>query len=218
MRANKKIGLTIALVAIFFSWGILKNIIAAPVSDRILESVDIMDDIDRSEVTIKFSFPFRYDSHFPKEKGDELRINLRPINVSQVDADALLRRESLIPRQTDLVPLESVVYEGNFSSNPLGTDTFNEAVDRRLEIRLSDIQDELDALSEAEKLRRISEERRKIVNDLNLEIRDPSDKTLYLNFGYEVAFGVEQGGDFRSIVVYVCDQEYSHKLKRCLDY
>jgi len=136
------------------------HLLAAPVSDRVIESVDIFDDIHRSEVTINFSFPLRYEKYFPLHKGKELRIRLSPLVVAQVDSDAVFERESVVPRQTELVPLYEVVYEGDFPADGL---------------------------------------------------------YLNLSFSKEVAFYVEQGSNFRSIVVYVCEQEFSRKLKRCLD-
>lgn len=138
----------------------MTHLVAAPVSDRVIESVDIIDDIHRSEVTINFSFLLRYEKHFPLHKGTELRIRLQPLVVPTVDLDAVFERESVVPRQTELVPLEEVVYEGDFSADGL---------------------------------------------------------YVHLSFGTAVAFGVQQGSDFRSIVVYVCEREYSNKLKRCLD-
>lgn len=161
MDKIKKIGnpVFISIYALMVLY--ITNIIAAPVTDRVLKSVDIIDDIHRSEVTIKFTFPVRYVSHFPLHKGDELRIRIRPLAVAQVDRDAVFKRESIVPRQTELVPLEEVVYEGDFA---------------------------------------------------------PEGLFLNLSFGFEVAFGVEQGADFRSIVVYVCEQEFSKKLKQCLDF
>lgn len=146
----------------------MTHLIAAPVgdgdriieNDRIIESVEIIDDIHRSQVTIKFSFPIRYEKHFPLHKGNELRIRLLPLVVPTVDLDAVFSRESVAPRQTELVPLEEVVYEGDFSADGF---------------------------------------------------------YVQLSFITAVAFDVEQGTDFRSIVVYVCEQEYSNKLKRCLD-
>ena len=138
----------------------MAQLIAAPVKDRVIESVDVVDDIHRSEVSINFSFPVRYLKHFPLHKGKELRIRLRPLVVPQVDLDAVFERESMVPHHTELAPLYEVVYEGDFT---------------------------------------------------------PEGFYVYLTFNNEMAFGVEQGSNFRSIIVYVCKHEYSNKLKRCLD-
>ncbi len=139
----------------------MTHLIAAPVSDRVIESVDTTDDIRRSEVSINFSFPVRYEKHFPLHKGKELRIRLRPLLVDPVDQEAVFERESVVPTRTELVPLYEVVYEGDFAADGF---------------------------------------------------------YVHLSFDHEVAFGVGQGENFRSIVVYVCEQEYSTKLERCLDY
>jgi len=136
------------------------QLIAAPVKDRVIESVDIVDDIHRSDVSINFSFPVRYMKHFPLYKGKELRIQLRPLVVAPVDTDAVFEREAIVPQQTELVPLYEVVYEGDFSADGF---------------------------------------------------------YVHLSFDTDMVFGVEQGTDFRSIVVHVCQTEYSNKLKYCLD-
>jgi hypothetical protein len=168
-------------------------IAAAPVADRILENVEIIDDIHRSEVTIQFSIPIRYEKHFPLYKGKELRIRLRPLRVSAVDLAALFQRESIVPRPTDLVPLEEVIYDGDFSQTELTRDEFD------LLTRDNLTQQEL---SERESIRR------KISS---------TDFYLRLLFSNNVAFDVEQGKNFRSIVVYVCEKEISRKEKHCLD-
>ncbi len=158
---------------------------AAPVSGRIIEQIDVSDDIHRSEINIRFSFPLRYESHFPKQQGKNIRINFRPIAISALDLDALFKRESMVPHKTDLVPLESVVFE----SDTLGDEQTNLG-------QLTDIE------------RRQKEE----------ELRTESNFYLILSFSRNVAFAVEQGSDFRSIVVYVCEQHFSQKNKQCEDY
>ncbi len=176
------------LLLIFFcgSVFILNNQFkAAPVSGRILESIEVEDDIHRSQVKIQFSFPIRYESHFPKKDAKTVRINFRPMTISAVDLDALFQRESVIPHRTDLVPLESVVFE----AETLGNEQTN-----------------LGNLSASE--RKQKEE----------ELRTESDFYLILSFSRHVAFAVEQGSDFRSIVVYVCEHAFSEQEKICEDY
>ncbi len=89
---------------------------SAPVRGRIIESVDVRDDGHRSEITIRFTFPLRYEHHFPLYEGDLLRISLLPLAVAEVDVGALFKRESAVPRPVGLAPLLEVVYEGDFSA------------------------------------------------------------------------------------------------------
>ena len=166
-------------------WLFKDKFIAAPVSDRVIKNVEVVDDIHRSQVTINFSFPLRYESHFPIGKGQEIRINFRPLTISRLDLDALFRRESVFPQQTDLVPLERVTFESEFIDNPsTGLGGFSEPEARRRE------------------------------QQLNRE----KDFYVMLSFAQNVAFGVYQGKDFRSIIVYVCEKEFSRELQRCADY
>jgi len=133
---------------------------AAPVADRVIEGVDVFDDIHRSEVSINFTFPVRYIKHFPLYKGKELRIRVAPLVVAPVDEDAVFERENVVPQQTELVPLYEVVYEGDFDADGF---------------------------------------------------------YVHLSFNDDVVFGVEQGANFRSVVVYVCQEKYSAELKQCQD-
>ena len=157
-KKNRKLLLLILLLAVaLYS---MAQLIAAPVKDRVIQSIEVTDDVHRSEVHINFSFPVKYIKHFPLYKGKELRIQLRPLMIPLVDNDAVYGREVIVPQQTELVSLYEVVYEGDFSADGF---------------------------------------------------------YIHLSFNDEVVFGVEQGADFRSIVVYVCQQKYSDTLKYCLD-
>lgn len=84
-----------------------------------MENITVVDDIHRSEVRINFSFPLRYENHFPKKKGKEIRVNFRPMTISRVDFDALYKREAVVPEKTELVPLELVVFESESAGNSL---------------------------------------------------------------------------------------------------
>lgn len=182
---NTGIALFVIALTVINLWVFNSKFIAAPVSDRIIESVTVLDDIHRSEVKINFSFPLRYENHFPKVKGREIRVNFRPMAISNVDLDALYKREAMVPENTELVPLELVVFESESSGNPLaGLGGFTEG------------------------------ERRQKEEDMRTE----DDFYLILSFKREVVFGVHQGSDFRSIVVFVCEKEFSEELKQCLDY
>ena len=87
---------------------------AEPVRQRVLDEIDVRGDDACSIIRVSFNFPVRYMSHFPLEKGAELRIQLQPIAVSTEDLDALFKRESLVPTKfDDRVPLREVVYEGD---------------------------------------------------------------------------------------------------------
>jgi hypothetical protein len=186
MKITKyKVVLFVLVLTAINLWVYNKKFIAAPVSGRIMESISIVDDIHRSEVRINFSFPLRYENHFPKIKGKEIRVNFRPMTISELDFDALYQREAIGPEKTELVPLELVVFESEFLGSSLtGTGGFTE------------------------------NERRKKEKAMRTE----DDFYLVLSFEREVVFGIHQGSDFRSIVIFVCEKEFSEESKQCLDY
>lgn len=86
---------------------------AQPTRDRVLGDVVITEHPEAADVSVGFNFPVRYLSHFPMEKGNELRIKLLPIAVSQVDRDALFQRESYTPRRPNLAGVDEILYEGD---------------------------------------------------------------------------------------------------------
>ena len=101
---------------------------------------------DCSRITIEFVFPVQYVSHFPRETGRELQVQLRPLAVGGSNTAALV---------------------------------FNESI--------------------------------RVVDDLSVELtrfeyigdRFPSDPYLWLVSPNEFSFRVEQGSDFRSLVLFI---------------
>lgn len=90
--------------------------IAQPTRDRVLGEVEIIEYPEQAQVRVGFSFPVRYEGHFPVTEGDELRIQLSPIAVGRVDRDALFQRESYTPRQPNLAGVTEVLFEGDTRS------------------------------------------------------------------------------------------------------
>lgn len=101
---------------------------APPVRDKVLEEVRIVDNNGTLMVEVHFSFPLRYQSHFPQEQGEELRVQLRPVRVPSSDLSALYKREGVVPRDADAVSLDEVIYEGDMEGGPYLTLRFTRPV------------------------------------------------------------------------------------------
>jgi hypothetical protein len=94
----------------------------------IVNDVEIKEEGKCAVIRVEFSFPVRYVKHFPYESGDDLRIQIEPIAVSQGDKEALFTRESVRPPPNDIASLLEVVYEGNIEGGPFLTLSFRRPV------------------------------------------------------------------------------------------
>jgi hypothetical protein len=137
-----KVSLLIA--ALFFLVPMLAS--AQPAGNRAIEEAYVDRSGNCSRINVDFVFPVQYLSHFPRERGEELQVQLRPLAIGNTDIGALI---------------------------------FNEPV------RLS--------------------------GDLSIELvrfdymgdRYPADPYLLMASPHEFSFRVEQGEDFRSLVLFV---------------
>ena len=108
---------------------------AQPVGEQMIDSVEISKgstpcDPDLSIITM--NFPVRYLNHYPQVASDEVRIRIRPLRVSQIDASELEERESRTPdRRIDSL-LHEVIYEGDFRGGPYLTMIYKSAVRSRV--------------------------------------------------------------------------------------
>lgn len=124
--------LPIWLFAALISFIVIKSHSAPPVRDKVLEEVQIVRSDGNVIIEVHFSFPMRYLSHFPQESGESLRIRLRPVRVPSSDANAVFRREGVVPRYADTVAVDEVIYEGDAPGGPLLTLNFTRPVSYRV--------------------------------------------------------------------------------------
>ena len=120
------------------AWGTLVTVIsllltswsytAAPVRDKVLDDIDVVQSDGNVFIQVLFSFPLRYRSHFPAKRGEELRIRLQPVRVPLSDLGAVPRRESVIPQYADAVSVDEVIYEGDIEGGPYLTIRFTRPV------------------------------------------------------------------------------------------
>ena len=104
------------------------NVQAQPVRDRILDDVHVMDKNGCIIIQVAFTFPVRYVRHFPFDKGDELQIQIEPINIGPLEQEVLSDRESFTPPHHKKVPLDDVIYEGDIEGGPYLTLLFTREV------------------------------------------------------------------------------------------
>jgi hypothetical protein len=101
---------------------------APPVRDKVLQDVNVVRDDGNVYLEVLFSFPLRYRSHFPADRGDELRVRLQLVRVPVSDLDAVPRRESVVPHDADAVAVDEVMYEGDIEGGPYLTVRFTRPV------------------------------------------------------------------------------------------
>lgn len=99
---------------------------AQPVRDRVLEEVTVTRSEDAYLVRVAFSFPVRYQSHFPEQEGDELRVLMTPAVVGPTEEEAVYERESV--RLSGDGPAYEVIWEGDAPGGPFLTVLFREPV------------------------------------------------------------------------------------------
>jgi hypothetical protein len=97
---------------------------AEPVTDRILAGHQVRTSPGCVLLKINFNIRIRYLSHFPVERGDELRISVRPLDPAQASADVLTRRESLRPPDSRDVPIKAIEFEAARADGPTLTIQF----------------------------------------------------------------------------------------------
>ena len=67
---------------------------AQPVVDQGLRDAQVAVQTGCTILKVNFNFRIRYASHFPLDRGDELRITVNPIDRNQAAALLTLRREA----------------------------------------------------------------------------------------------------------------------------
>jgi hypothetical protein len=97
---------------------------AQPTGGRILTDITVTGDEICKTAKIGFNFPIRYINHFPQSEGNEVRIQLKPVTVDSIDAQALADREAFSPVD-DATLLSNVIYEGDMPGSPYLTLQFN---------------------------------------------------------------------------------------------
>lgn len=92
---------------------------AEPALDRVLSAVQVSDQSRCTALSINFNLRVRYLSHFPVTRGQELRIQLRPIDGQIAAGEILSRRESLRAPQTRFGHIRAIDFEAGNAAGPV---------------------------------------------------------------------------------------------------
>jgi len=106
-----------ALTCLFIIFSIFPLIAHA----RVVTNVEVVAQEDGYEVEIEFLFPIRYISHSPEGPSQELRIQLRPVNIQQLtdgQVEDLRERISLSWDESTGIPLKDITIEGGDPEQP----------------------------------------------------------------------------------------------------
>jgi len=95
---------------------------------RVLESVDVIDRGEATELRVGFSVPVRYIRHAPAARGSTLEVQIGTVSFGSLNGPSLFGSESLRPSARS-VSLVDVVYEGGRSEGPVLVFHFSRAVD-----------------------------------------------------------------------------------------
>ncbi len=95
---------------------------------RVLESVDVIDRGEATELRVGFGVPIRYLRHAPAARGSTLEVQIGTVSFGSLNGPSLFGSESLRPR-TPAVSLVDVVYEGGRPEGPVLVLHFSRSVD-----------------------------------------------------------------------------------------
>ncbi|WP_165793849.1 SPOR domain-containing protein [Hyphococcus luteus] len=93
--------------------------------DRVLSRVTVSESQQCAVATISFNFPIRAVSHFPKDHGDHVRIDLKPIETGRSISDGLTAREELRAPLSRKAGIQEIQYDGDAPTGPVLTVTFD---------------------------------------------------------------------------------------------
>jgi hypothetical protein len=109
-------------ISIMFSYALN----AQPVAQDVLDDVLISSSEYAGIIKIKFRMPVRYLSHYPKQLGREIRVQVDVVNILK-NSSSGNERESITPQERKRFGLDEVVYEKEGKSHYL-TLFFNKEV------------------------------------------------------------------------------------------
>ena len=99
--------------------GVPAAVQAEPALDRVLGSVQVLNQKSCTALGISFNLRVRYVNHFPVSGGQELRISLRPIDASQAAGEILSRRESLRAPESKFARIRAIDFEAGAAAGPV---------------------------------------------------------------------------------------------------
>jgi tetratricopeptide (TPR) repeat protein len=97
------------LLAAALAWS--EAALAQPVLDLALSDAQLLSKKGCAILKVNFNIRIRYASHFPLDRGEELRISINPIDRDQAIALQLLQREAVRPPDSKLVGIKAIDFE-----------------------------------------------------------------------------------------------------------
>jgi tetratricopeptide (TPR) repeat protein len=85
--------------------------LAQPVLDLVLSDAQIVAKKSCAILKVNFNIRIRYASHFPLDRGEDLRISINPIDRDQAIALQLSKREAVRPPESKLVGIKAIDFE-----------------------------------------------------------------------------------------------------------
>jgi hypothetical protein len=127
-RAGCRAWPVLAALVLELAVGALASPISAePVIDRGLAGAQAVGTRTCAVIKIEFNFRIQYASHFPLNRGADLRIAVRPIDAPQ--GLALLRREAVRAPSPDITSIVAIELETNVPAGPVLHVRFSHAVE-----------------------------------------------------------------------------------------
>jgi len=99
-----------------------------PIGEGVMSDLDIYTgaECEPEIAVVQMNIPIRYISHFPRQKGNRVRVRIRPLAVSELDEDRLDDRESRSPAFRRQTLLREATFEGDIQGGPFITLRFRE--------------------------------------------------------------------------------------------
>lgn len=101
---------------------------AQPIGEGVMADLDVYTgaECEPEIAVVQMNIPIRYISHFPRSTGSQVKIRLRPLRVSALDADQLNERESRSPAFRRATLLREATFEGDIQGGPFLSLRFRE--------------------------------------------------------------------------------------------
>jgi hypothetical protein len=111
--------LTLALAASSAALVGMQPATAEPVIDRALSGVDFVKKGACGYLRVNFNIRIRYVSHFPADRGEQLKISLRGLDLGAVQGLTGVGREGVRPPENKFVGVRSIEFQSNVGEGPL---------------------------------------------------------------------------------------------------
>jgi len=126
---NKILNQKNILMSVCFAFLLSSQVQAQPAGNRAVDNTEVENKNGCSIITVTFVFPVQYLSHFPKSKGNELRVQFSPLITGQSNIPAEISNEAIRLMDDVEVPITRFEYNGGqFSENPSLWLVFSEPV------------------------------------------------------------------------------------------